>query len=212
MQLTDNQIQLMIDMQIAMNDKVDPDWREYNHDWLLAASQEAGEAIDHIGWKWWKDQEMNKDQAVMELVDIWHFMISYVATKENTSLLFDFYKDWPVLINWFKHDIVNELKRFQLRCHTKRLDAALWSLMMCFVYLEVTQQDLFKKYIGKNTLNFFRQDNGYKEGTYQKIWQGLEDNEVLEQIISETDMEAPDVVEQITNQLQIRYQEHLESE
>ncbi len=38
---------------------------------------------------------------------------------------------------------------------------------------------LYKSYVGKNVLNFFRQDNGYKDGTYIKIWEGHEDNVVL---------------------------------
>ena len=45
---------------------------------------------------------------------------------------------------------------------------------------------LQKLYIGKNALNKLRQDNGYKEGTYTKIWNGEEDNvrmlEVLENL------------------------------
>ena len=36
----------------------------------------------------------------------------------------------------------------------------------------------------KNVLNKFRQDNGYKEGTYRKIWNGKEDNVVLSEILS----------------------------
>jgi hypothetical protein len=34
-------------------------------------------------------------------------------------------------------------------------------------------------YIGKNALNIFRQNNGYKDGTYVKIWSDKEDNEYL---------------------------------
>ena len=33
----------------------------------------------------------------------------------------------------------------------------------------------------------FRQDKGYKEGTYQKIWNGREDNEYLVEIIDSLD-------------------------
>ena len=42
---------------------------------------------------------------------------------------------------------------------------------------------LQKLYIGKNCLNKFRQDNGYKEGTYIKEWNGREDNVVMIEII-----------------------------
>ena len=42
---------------------------------------------------------------------------------------------------------------------------------------------LQKLYIGKNCLNKFRQDNGYKEGSYIKEWNGREDNVVMVEVI-----------------------------
>ncbi len=45
--------------------------------------------------------------------------------------------------------------------------------------------ELYRIYSGKYTLNAFRQDNGYKDGTYQKVWNdGREDNEHLMDIIN----------------------------
>ena len=43
---------------------------------------------------------------------------------------------------------------------------------------------LYQIYMAKNVLNKFRQDNGYKEGTYIKEWQGKEDNVVMFEIIA----------------------------
>ena len=42
---------------------------------------------------------------------------------------------------------------------------------------------LQKLYIGKNCLNQFRQDHGYKEGTYIKVWNGSEDNVVMVKLL-----------------------------
>ena len=36
----------------------------------------------------------------------------------------------------------------------------------------MTYDELFSLYIGKNVLNGFRQNNGYKSGEYRKLWQG----------------------------------------
>ena len=47
--------------------------------------------------------------------------------------------------------------------------------------------DLFTWYIGKNALNNARQALGYKAGTYQKIWDGKEDNVYLVEIINSAD-------------------------
>ncbi len=43
----------------------------------------------------------------------------------------------------------------------------------------------------KNVLNIFRRDNGYKAGTYQKSWQGREDNEHLVSVIHQLDASNP---------------------
>ena len=39
-------------------------------------------------------------------------------------------------------------------------------------------KEVFELYAKKNKLNFKRQDEGYKEGTYQKIQNGVEDNRI----------------------------------
>ena len=56
---------------------------------------------------------------------------------------------------------------------------------------------LFAKYIGKNVLNKFRQNNGYKEGNYRKIWGDLEDNEVLIEVLSKGAVSASEIYEQL---------------
>lgn len=43
--------------------------------------------------------------------------------------------------------------------------------------------DLYITYLAKNCLNKFRQDHGYKDGSYKKSWNGIEDNEYLIQIL-----------------------------
>jgi hypothetical protein len=40
----------------------------------------------------------------------------------------------------------------------------------------MTRDDMFKFYLAKSVLNEFRQNNGYKDGTYPKQWFGKEDN------------------------------------
>ena len=56
--------------------------------------------------------------------------------------------------------------------------------------LELLEMDfdyLYRMYVGKNVLNFFRQDHGYKEGSYIKVWGGREDNEHLAELLGEMD-------------------------
>jgi hypothetical protein len=66
---------------------------------------------------------------------------------------------------------------------------------------------LYTAYVGKNVLNFFRQDNGYKDGTYVKNWDGREDNEHLSELVAVMDHSAADFAEQVYAVLAERYAE-----
>ena len=65
--------------------------------------------------------------------------------------------------------------------------------------------ELFRQYVGKNTLNFFRQDHGYKEGSYIKVWHGEEDNEVLAKVVNDLDVSADDFQQQVYAALKANY-------
>ena len=67
--------------------------------------------------------------------------------------------------------------------------------------------NLYSAYVGKNVLNFFRQDNGYKDGTYVKNWAGREDNEHLVDLVAPLDKGAADFADQVYQALEGRYRE-----
>jgi hypothetical protein len=57
---------------------------------------------------------------------------------------------------------------------------------MIMVKLDLSFDDLYLWYSGKFELNGFRQENGYKEGTYRKKWfDGREDNQHLAEILQD---------------------------
>ena len=64
------QLIIMLEMQDAMNTKVNPDWRSANNEWYRAIWVECAEMLDHYGWKWWKHQEPDLNQVKLELIDI----------------------------------------------------------------------------------------------------------------------------------------------
>ena len=66
---------------------------------------------------------------------------------------------------------------------------------------------LYSAYVGKNVLNFFRQDNGYKDGSYVKNWAGKEDNEHLVELVAPLDKNAADFSDQVYRALSSRYRE-----
>lgn len=65
--------------------------------------------------------------------------------------------------------------------------------------------ELYRQYVGKNVLNFFRQDHGYKDGTYHKIWNGREDNEHLVDVLNTLDISLKDYSDSVYNGLKQRY-------
>jgi dUTP pyrophosphatase len=65
--------------------------------WLLnyarAMSQEVAELTDCVPWKWWaKYQQFDKQNARVEIVDLFHFLISAAQVMEISSTeLFEAY-------------------------------------------------------------------------------------------------------------------------
>ncbi len=71
--------------------------------------------------------------------------------------------------------------------------------------IEMDFDRLYRTYVGKNVLNFFRQDHGYKDGSYIKIWDGREDNEHLSELLSGLDSSKPAFRDDVYHGLQSRY-------
>ena len=83
--LSDQQTTTMLSLQAAMNAKVDPNWVSARYPYMRAVVIEAAEAIEHHGWKWWKKQDKDLAQLQMELIDIWHFLLSEILFNEQGS-------------------------------------------------------------------------------------------------------------------------------
>ena len=78
-------LQTIFDMQAELNKRIGVDTpnmpEEKQPEWILnysrALSQEVAELIDSVPWKWWaKYQQYNKQNARVEVVDMFHFLIS----------------------------------------------------------------------------------------------------------------------------------------
>ena len=69
----------------------------------------------------------------------------------------------------------------------------------------MSYDELFDLYIGKNVLNRFRQDHGYKTGEYHKLWQGREDNEHLMEVLNGLKVSPETLPEVLYSELEARY-------
>jgi len=197
-------IHTMLELQDAMNSKVHADWVERDFEWYRAIWVECAELLDHYGWKWWKHQEPDVDQVKLELIDIWHFGLSILLLRgESVGKLAEFVESElskPVESGDFRCD----LEAFA--CHTlqtKDIDVVAFARLMKGMGLDF--DELFSRYVGKNVLNFFRQDNGYKDGSYRKLWQGREDNEHLVDVLLELDHASASFKDDLYQALQDRY-------
>lgn len=181
-----SQYQMIADMlalQAQLNDRAYPAWRTRTPDYALAIISECSELIDSVGWKWWKKQEPRPlVQTQMEVIDIWHFVMSSLLASRSEHLLFDAPCD-PAPV-YHPGSVLRATKNLlaSLNKQNRELVAAFFSLAAA-VRLSVT--DIYRLYIGKATLNLFRWDHGYAEGSYVKDWLGEEDNDHLEKIIAD---------------------------
>ena len=173
-----HQISQMLTMQDAMNSRVSDSWRANNYEWYRAIWVECAEMLDHHGWKWWKHQEIDVAQVQLELVDIFHFGLSLrLMTNENIDNIIEQLALELTQVQHQEPDFKIALEQLAAAAVSDKSFNAL-ALANCMHLMQMDLNELFRQYVGKNTLNFFRQDHGYKEGHYIKEWHGKEDNEV----------------------------------
>jgi hypothetical protein len=214
--LNSTQLATMLSLQDAMNKKVNPDWLNAGYAYLRAAMIESVEGIEHHGWKWWKAQQKDLPQLQMELVDIWHFALSDIIigfsgdiqksantiaeqlASNRRQVTFDG-KEYV----FTEQDILDNLELMAGLCAAKRFDVPLF--LKIVEQAEMDSNELYRQYVGKNVLNFFRQDHGYKDGTYHKIWNGREDNEHLVDVLNTLDISLKDYSDSVYNGLKQRY-------
>lgn len=217
-ELLETQSRVMLSLQARMNEKVDLQWVQKRYPYLRAVVIEAAEAIEHHGWKWWKKQERDLPQLQMEIIDIWHFILSDIllgtdadheravavlrsanaASDVSHTVLFD-QKDYAL----HSMSLLSKLELLIGLSVSRRVDLLLFRSIMrdC----ELDWETLYKQYVSKNVLNMFRQDHGYKDGTYQKYWQGREDNEHLVELMDLLDCGSQQYPELLYQGLEVRY-------
>lgn len=214
----------MLELQDAMNSKVHPDWRTQGNAWYRAIWVECAELLDHYGWKWWKAQSPDIEQVELELIDIWHFGISIALEASDVSepssgkplSRVEQYESIALSLEGemgrAETAVASDPESFRIAVEhfasntltNKRFDASGFSVLM--QYANLSFDGLFKRYVAKNVLNIFRQDHGYKEGTYRKLWNGQEDNEHLMQVLAALDQK--DITrDRLYSELQKRYED-----
>ncbi len=198
------QLLVMLEMQEAMNFRVNPDWRRAGNAWYRAIWTECAEMLDHYGWKWWKHQQPELLQVQLELVDIMHFAMSdyllqdtdseAVAKRIETELSDPGQcKDIRVAIETMAQSTIQQ----------QSMHFSDFANIMELIEMDFDQ--LYRSYVGKNVLNFFRQDHGYKDGSYVKFWADREDNEHLAELLATLDSSSANFRDDVYQELSTRY-------
>lgn len=197
----------MIELQQKLNDATNGlDWEKgitkngKKINWRRCIYMESAEMIDSFGWKHWKSiaQEADYENLQIEIVDVWHFVMSLVLEftrnsgaesveelaeriaqtpeyqKINSDLPLSFASDDLLMTK------IENVMRLSLIPVSAEMVGALIEEFFELAYLgALNATQLYRLYVGKNILNQFRQDHGYKEGSYIKMWNGSEDNAVM---------------------------------
>ena len=156
----------MFAMQIALNENI----FEKHKDKPMTAENLSLAIIDEIGelthelkgdWCWWKNTQVpvNRQRVLEELVDIWHFVITYQIEYINflpedliyricTYLKGDYYEASGEI-----ESIIGEM--------IKSNDHKIHYLFDLTLKLGFTFDEVYQEYLNKNKENYERLKNGY---------------------------------------------------
>ncbi len=201
MSITEKLIE-MYQMQETVNEQVTPGWRNQGNNFHRCIWVECAEMLDYLQYKWWKKTGLDMEQARMEMIDIWHFMLccdllncdplnikeAVLDTEGLEEVISDIkFSNYDLSVI---RDAVDRLALSALQKDNSSMFGYFFELMGAF---GLSFDELYCYYVGKNALNGFRVDNGYQDGTYTKQWGDLEDNEVLTSIIEDIQKTEPNL-------------------
>lgn len=163
-------IKEMLQMQAKLDESI---MKEYGLDEIdeenlrMAILDEVGELTHELkaNWCWWKKTQapVDKEKVLGELVDIWHFVLSY----QN-----HFNSGEEMLCSYLNEKEMSSTLLERLRVKTINLPFALSHLVYykCSIiavlvaiseYLGFTIEQVYEAYCGKNKINYQRLKEGY---------------------------------------------------
>jgi len=186
--------------------------------WKRCIYMECAEMVDSFSWKHWKsiNQDPDWENLQIEVVDVWHFILSLAIENYSLSLrgqIEDLAIDISQLESFEKinkhnevfgiqDEVIAKIESIMLHVLNKEplnLESILADFFDLVLLSGLDLSTLYRLYVGKNILNQFRQDNGYKEGSYIKVWAGEEDNVVMKRVWEEnSNIKPADLYKELT--------------
>lgn len=171
-------------LQAELNDKYTPAWRTEGRlhdriDYPMAAAYELlAEFLPSAkNFEWWKPaKELDPLNARVELVDALHFILSEMILQNPSpealkNALSEPNLEQALPDSYHTLELSTALKRCVRSCLTHLNDSFIlvdFSILCRAAGSSLTE--ILGMYRGKNLLNGFRINNGYKQGTYEKVW------------------------------------------
>ncbi len=220
----------LINLQREFNDRVAPGWekdlKQEKFNYWTAILDETVEVVGSKHWKWWKDSDrMNQvdwDNVNVELIDLFHFLLSVSIQHKQQDIIF------MTLIAYEKN-----LEDSKIKIRDEKFFDEFWNEFLMAVWqkslpLLVVKwceffyrsggdfQSLTRSYFIKNALNHIRQEFGYAEGKYKKMWRNpnnpsilVEDNVVAGLLLNGTENLTEDTVTEMQDTLRRYYLEFI---
>lgn len=134
----------------------------------MAILDEVGELTHELkgNWCWWKKTQpkVDRKKVLGELVDVWHFVLSYTNNFNDGESMFDTetdefdrgYKYYLSKTHFNKNALTN--------LYSELIDSWLEKLIILVViteHLGFTIEQVYKAYCEKNKVNYQRLESGY---------------------------------------------------
>lgn len=191
-------IYTMIKMQEALNEVYVPGWREKLtvEDYATQIVDEASEFLrSGYQYKWWKNEPVEKFNhwnACIEVVDMIFFYMSMVSldlADDVVHLKGETAKSVrnPLVACDHRLDRVSFIDVLSIIFNQVATGVSLPEVVDTFTrfgdLVGIDQETISAIYVVKYALNEFRIGSGYKTGEYQKVVDGIEDNERLKALV-----------------------------
>jgi len=218
-----------VELQKSFNNSIVPDWQsDKNHkkyDYWMAVLDETVEVLGSRHWKWWKNStkmgEVDWDNIKVELIDIFHFLLSIAIQQNVEHILFS----QLVNLEMTKDEAPIEIRsdkffeefwsEFLMGVQMKILPITCIKLIEFWYKAGGNAEELFMEYRIKAALNNIRQEFGYgAANTYEKMWfdpntgKKVEDNVIAWQLASDVPL-TEQTTDIITDRLKNYYLEHV---
>ena len=188
-----NIFKTMVELQHKFNEETIENYLDKNLNWNSAIIAESGELLDSLGYKWWKKVVPDMENVKVEAIDLLHFVISetiqdhyFPKDREHIKIeiTYKYFEDYFTEIEQYDGFNKTNIEELISDLNYDQYDR-FFIMKQIFKALNMTNEDVYIAYIVKNCLNKFRQNNGYKDGTYIKDWNEKEDNVIAYEIANE---------------------------